>query len=147
MFYETLDNPDVNAEDETGAETQRSKEARPVGIVLDDKTVIRYVDNTDPEDISKSKVAALSEEMCLSLEEMKKLSDYAERKMEQEAKEILGGNIKQDPIYTSYTSNTCKWCAYTDFCTNKIRNKEGFRSNTALKKTEFFEAIEKKDRE
>lgn len=147
MFYETLDNPYVNADDETGAETQRSKEARPVGIVLDDKTVIRYVDNTDPEDISKSKVAALSEEMCLSLEEMKKLSDYAERKMEQEAKEILGGNIKQDPIYTSFTSNTCKWCAYTDFCTNKIRNKEGFRGNTALKKTEFFEAIEKKNQE
>lgn len=138
MLYARLDDPYVSADDEEAAEAERKDAIRPKGVILSDACVLKAIDNTlSGEGKEKSDVVLLSDEKMLTAEEMNALSDYAEELLKSEAKEILGGNIVQNPV--TFGQNTaCTYCAYTDFCTKKIREERDFRSVPKMKKNDFF---------
>ena len=142
MLYARLDDPYVNADDEEAAEAARKDEIRPKGVLLSDKNVLQAIDNKlTGEGKEKSDVVLLSDQKLLTAEEMNALSDYAEELLKKEAKEILSGNIVQNPTKTGQNSS-CSYCAYTDFCTKKIREDRDFRSVPKMNKNDFFSKLE-----
>lgn len=142
MLYACLDDPYVNADDEEKAEAARKDAIRPKGVILSDTKVLQAIDNKlTGEAKEKSDVVILSDDKMLSVDEMNALSDYAEQLLTKEAKEILSGNIIQNPVRGGQNPE-CFYCSYSDFCTKKIREEKNFRTIPKMSKADFFLKLE-----
>ncbi len=149
MFYSRTDDPFV--EDGKDTEVKRLAALKPSGVILDDSTMIPYLDNgffandTYTSDIVPLKKKDGIYEDTLSDEEFRKILAFAEEKMETEAKEILDGNIRRRPINQGF-SKSCDYCDFRELCKDFGSDpRERFRVATKLKKPEFFEKIDGKE--
>ena len=146
MFYSRTDDPFVP--DGKDTEEKRLAALKPSGVILDDRTMIPYLDNEFfAKDSHSSDIVPLSKknglyEGTLTDEEFRKILAFAEEKMETESEEILRGNIKRRPMDKGNQLTSCSNCDFKDLCKDfGSRPGEKIRSIKKLTKTEFFEKI------
>ena len=150
MFYSKTDDPFVD--DSKDTEQKRLAALKPSGVILDDYTMIPYLDNGFfANDSYTSDIVPLKKkdglyEGTLSDTEFRKILTFAEEKMETEAKEILAGNIRRRPVNRGNQIKSCTYCDFRELCKDFGSDPhEKLRSIPKLTKTEFFEKIDGKE--
>ena len=149
LYYHVAD-PAVETEAESTPEEIQEKivaQLRAEGVVNSDEDIARRLDK---ETESKSDVVPVeykkdgqfsSRSSVLSSEELKQISTYVNRKVQNIGREILDGGIALNP-YESGTESACTYCSFKGVCGfDAGTSGYGKRKLKAMDKEEAMEAI------
>ncbi len=123
LYYQVKD-PVVEDEEDLSEEmlsAKISKELRMSGVVNDDTEIIRYLDDFGegkstviPVDFKKDGSFGQTSSV-MSREEIEKITNFVNRKVQSIGKEILQGNIAVNP-YERGMQESCTYCPYKGVC-------------------------------
>ena len=123
MLYYHVDDPVVEGDDLESEELEKAieKALRTKGIVNENPGVVRLLDGeftgtSDAIPVGFKKDGSFTAgSNVLSAENLKKLSDFVNRKICKVGREILDGRISLDP-YERDQEDACKYCPYGNVC-------------------------------
>ena len=131
MLYFKVDDPIIELKkdlDNEEIENLLIEKLKLNGLILNDKTLIRHMDNTidkksnlvninlDKEGLSKNKNA-------ITYDNFIKLQKYSKKILIDIGKEILKGKINIKPYYKSKTANGCTYCNFNSICKFNSKNE------------------------
>ncbi len=131
MLYFKVDDPIIELKkdlDNEEIENLLIEKLKLNGLILNDKTLIRHMDNRinkksnlvninlDKEGLSKNKNA-------IEYDNFIKLQKYSKKILMDIGKEILKGKINIKPYYKSKTLNGCTYCSFNSICKFNSRNE------------------------
>lgn len=149
LYYQVAD-PAAEVKEELGAEEINRKlveELRTLGVVNEREDVLCRLDadlegKSDVVPVELKKDGSLSaKSSTLSGEELQQISTYVNYKIKDIGKEILEGNIAQNP-YESGTRDACEYCRYQGVCGFDL-SVPGYKKRRldSLEKDEVIERI------
>ena len=104
--------------DAESVETERAKELRRSGLILDDAALQEAWEHGNEKRYIpiKFKYNKPSEDSIASLERLGLLDRHIRRQLKSMAKQLRAGSIAADPYYRSQSDNACLHCDYYDAC-------------------------------
>ncbi len=125
--------------DDGSLKTDRYKEQKRTGLLLDDVSILRAMDpGTDlrflPCTVSKK---GEIKGYLASAEDMKILRDHVFRKVSMLADSIYSGELEPNPYFVDNDHNRCKWCPFKSVC-GDTGEKRIFEK---LKESDFWEKL------
>ena len=147
-FYQRLTDPLIHAEEEEQALTERDKEYRLKGLVLEDKRVVELMDATEEFTLGplyKKDGTPRKGSMLVPKEELKLLTDFSIRRAAQLGQRILAGDIARDPVMDKNRRTPCDWCLYRGICRIDPARPGAYRRMAPMEKADLLQRIRGED--